>query len=89
MPSVDEMVEGRRLLIILWEDHWGSSGWKPIKDHLSKENMDAFFNVTVGWEIGRNRKIVKVVGSLDEGSKCSDVTTILIRDIVSEEEIVF
>lgn len=87
--SVEEMTEGHRLLIIQWADHWQSSGWRKISEHVSEENMEGFFNVTVGWEIGRNRSIVKIAQSLDEADKCADVTTILIGDIVSEEEIVF
>lgn len=88
-PTVEEMVENRRLLIIRWDDHWSSGGWKDLDAHLTDANMAPYFCVSVGWEIGRNDKVVKLVQSLAEGDRCADVVTILLSDIVSEEEIVF
>lgn len=88
-PSVDEMVEKRRLLVIRWEDHWGSAGWQAESDHLTTENMEPYFCLSIGWEIGRNDKVVKLAQSLSESTRCADVITIMLSAVVSEEEITF
>ena len=88
-PTVEEMVEGRRLLIIRWEDHWASPGWVDIDERLSDSNMTPYYNVSVGWEIGRNDKVVKLARSLCEGGRCEAVIAILVADIISEEEVCF
>ncbi len=88
-PSSDEMIEGRPLLIIRWNDHWARSGWAQIDECISDESMEPYFCISVGWEIGRNDRVVKLAQSLDEGTKCAEVITILLSDVISEEEITF
>lgn len=88
-PSVAEMVDGRKLKIIRWGDHWGSSGWKPIAEHLEPVNMNPIFNVSVGWEIVRTDTLIKLSQSLCELDRCADVVTILLSEVISEEEVCF